>query len=265
MIHYMPMNTKSGRRIKTTDTVFDIVEGLNGLGRATVTELAEHLGLAPSTVHGHLASLVDRGYVVRDGSEYRTGLLFLGLGMVARNRYAILQPAERAVAKLARKTSLRTQLLVEENGRAIVICRSTDDDSHHGGDVLGRVLPMHCSAGGKALLASLPEETVEGILDRHGLPAVTENTITERDELFEELALIRERGFATNEGESVRGIRAVGCPVMIDGRVIAAVTLTGSEHIMDEDRLIQELSRRALEASNEIEMAITDIDGSNVV
>ncbi len=259
------MNTKPGRRIKTTDTVFDIVEGLNALGEATVTELADHLDLAPSTVHGHLASLVDRGYVVRDDCRYRTGLLFLGLGMVARNRYPPIQPAERAIANLARKTSLRTQLLVEENGRAIVICRSAGDDSGGGGDVLGRVLPMHCSAGGKALLASFPEEKVVEILDRHGLPQLTENTITDREELFEELARIRERGFATNEGESVSGVRTVACPVMVDGHVIAAVTITGSEHIMDEDRLTQELSKRALEASNEIEMAITDIDASNLV
>jgi hypothetical protein len=81
----------------------------------------------------------------------------------------------------------------------------------------------------------------------------------------EELARIRERGFATNEGESVSGVRTVGCPVMVDGHVIAAVTITGSEHIMDEDRLTRELSKRALEASNEIEMAITDIDASNLV
>jgi DNA-binding IclR family transcriptional regulator len=258
------MNDTLGRGIKTTDTVFDIVERLNSLGGATVTELAEVLGLAPSTVHDHLASLVRRGYVVKDDGEYRTSLLFLGLGMAARERYALIGPGERAVSKLAEKTSQRAQLLLEENGRAIVVCRSTDAGTSSG-DVLGRVLPMHCTAGGKAILAFYPEGRVDEILDRHGLPGLTDNTITEREALYEELASIRERGFAINEGESVRGIRSVGCPVVVDGRAIASVTVTGSEHIMDGDYLTGELSKRVLEATNEIEMAITDIGGSNVV
>ena len=258
------MDGTPGRRIKTTDTVFDIVEALTALDGATVTELATYLDLAPSTTHGHLASLVHRGYVVREGREYRTGLLFLGLGMTARRHYGLVQPAERAIERLARRTSLRTQLLVEENGRAIVVCRSAGDGQTES-DVLGRVLPMHCSAGGKALLAFFPHERVVEILDRHGLPRLTGNTITDREDLFAELARVRERGFATNEGESVRSVRAVGCPVVLGGRAIAAVTITGSEHIMDDDRLSREFSERALEATNEIEMAVTDMDGSNVV
>lgn len=259
------MNGTLGRGIKTTDTVFDIVERLNSLGGATVTELADALGLAPSTVHDHLASLVRRGYVVKDDGQYRTSLLFLSLGMAARGRYALVEPGERAVSKLAEKTSQRAQLLLEENGRAIVVCRATDGDTGSGGDVLGRVLPMHCTAGGKAILAFYPDELVEEILDRHGLPELTENTITDREGLYEELASIRERGFAVNRGESVRGIRSVGCPVVVDGRAIGAVTVTGSEHIMDEDYLTGELSRRVLAATNEIEMAVTDIGGPSVV
>lgn len=260
----MSNDTIPGRRIKTTDTIFDIIEALNRLEKATVTELAAYLELAPSTVHGHLASLVHRGYVVREGREYRTGLLFLGLGMTARRHYGLVQPAERALRKLADRTSLRAQLMVEENGRAIVVCRSTGEGQAEI-DVLGRVLPMHCSAGGKALLAFFPHERIVEILNRHGQPRLTEKTITDRQELFEELARIRERGFATNEGESIQGVRTVGCPVVIDGRVIAAVTITGSEHIMDEDRLFRDLSERALEATNEIEMAITDMGRSNVL
>ncbi len=55
----------------------------------------------------------------------------------------------------------------------------------------------------KAILSAFPDERVRDIVDRHGLPAKTPQTITDPDALFEELATIRERGFALNREEIV--------------------------------------------------------------
>ncbi|QLG29916.1 IclR family transcriptional regulator (plasmid) [Halorarum halophilum] len=250
------------RRIKTTDTAFNILEVLTRLDGATVAEVAAQLDIAPSTVHDHLATLRWRGYVVQEGAEYHVGLLFLKLGMAARNRYAIVRPGEQAIAHLARETSTMVQLLAEENGRAIVLCRVVGEGAPSRNDVLGRVLPVHCSAAGKAIVASYSDDRVAAILDRHGLPKLTENTITDREEFFAELKRVRENGYSLNDGESVSGVRSIGRSIIVNDRVVAAATLTGSKHAMSDERIESTLSEQLLRTVNEIEMSITDMGDS---
>jgi IclR family acetate operon transcriptional repressor len=74
---------------------------------------------------------------------------------------------------------------------------------------VGRRAQVHCTAVGKAMLAQMPAEKVDGILRRSGMPAMTEHTITDRAQFARELALIRERGYAIDEGEQELGVRCV--------------------------------------------------------
>jgi hypothetical protein len=93
---------------------------------------------------------------------------------------------------------------------------------------IGSEFGMHNSAPGKAVLAELPSEAVERILDLRGLPATTEETLTTREGLREELEAISERGYATNDEELQSGFRSVGAPVRhSDGTVLGALSIGG--------------------------------------
>ena len=72
--------------VKSTETTFRIVEELQELDGAGVSELAAHLGLPKSTVHNYLSTLQQEEYVVRQNGEYKVGIRFLELGAYARNR-----------------------------------------------------------------------------------------------------------------------------------------------------------------------------------
>jgi DNA-binding IclR family transcriptional regulator len=93
---------------------------------------------------------------------------------------------------------------------------------------VGRYYYLHNSAVGKAILAALPETRVNEILDRWGLPAETEYTVTDRETLLEDIARTEERGYSVNDQEAVEGLRSVGVPVTAPhGGVLGALDISG--------------------------------------
>jgi len=107
------------------------------------------------------------------------------------------------------------------------------------------------------MLAEMPRNRVEAILDRHGLPGATENTLTSRETLFETLDTIRERGYAFNDGEEVEGIRAVGMAIVTDDDVHGALSVSGPSNRVQGERFRDELPEILSGAVNEIELKLT--------
>jgi DNA-binding IclR family transcriptional regulator len=103
--------------------------------------------------------------------------------------------------------------------------------------------PAYASSMGKILLADLSESELKKVLGRGRLKKLTANTITEMPRLLEELARIREQGFALDNEETFPGIRCVGAPIRDSGgKVIAAVSVTVPAQRMSDDR-VRELWR----------------------
>ena len=254
----MGANDGVNRPVKTVDTVFGVVEALRELDGGTVTEVADHLGLAKSTVHDHLTTLHDKEYVVKEGTTYHVGLRFLDKGNYARTTKEILGASRPTLEELAGETGEIVWLYVEEHGKAVVLERVQGE---HAVSTVGRVglrTPIHAPAAGKAMLAHFPEERVDEIVDRYGLPTVTDNTITDADRLHEELATIRDQGFALNDEETRPGLRAVGSAVVCDGRVIGAVSVSGPLNRLRCERFREHIPNHVLGAANAIELMISE-------
>jgi hypothetical protein len=101
----------------------------------------------------------------------------------------------------------------------------------------------------------LPEQRVETIIDEWGLPAATENTITDADVLLEELSTIREGSVAFNHQEQLDGVRAVGVPVDgSDGQVVGAFSVASPANRLTDDRFETELPEILLGVANEFEL-----------
>lgn len=244
------------KTIKSDETLFAIVESLYEFDGATLTELASHLGLAKSTVHGHLATLEAHEYIVREDDEYHLGLGFLELGAHAKNRYKLSEVAQPTIEKLAEATGECVWIVVEEHGRAVYLCQAAGENSVQTHVRVGKRYYLHHLATGKAILAHMSRERVAAIVDRHGLPAFTENTITDEEALYEELETVRERGFAVNDGETITGLRAVGVPIMPEEEVVAGLCVSGPASRLRDADPREELLDRILGTANEIELKL---------
>jgi len=252
------MTKQASNPVKSAINTLEIVEGLYELDGAGVTELAAHLDLPKSNVHNYLSTLRQKEYVVKEGDTYRVGLRFFELGAYARDKLKVYKIARPEVEKLAEETGELANLLVEEHGRGSYIYRASGDQAVQVDAYAGARVHLHNTALGKAILAHLPEEFVDEIVDYHGLPAGTPRTITNREVLKSQLEEIRASGFALDDEERLKGLRCVAAPILSEeGRALGALSVSGPTTRLKGSRFEEELPEMVLEAVNVAELNVT--------
>ncbi|AXG06399.1 IclR family transcriptional regulator [Haloplanus rubicundus] len=250
----------SPRTLKTVERTAQVIKALETLDGAGVTELATHLDMSKSSTYHYLATLREEDFVVKNGDQYELGLQLLLSGEYVRNRNLLYRYGKEEVEELAETTGEYANLFTEQHGKGINLYKVRGSDAVGSGyqtDKLQQPDQLHCTATGKAILAFLPEDRVDDILDEHGLPERTENTITDRDELHDELATVRERGYAYNDEEEVEGLRAVGAPVIDrDDTVLGSLSVAGPTSRLKGTPFDEELPEQVQRAANVIEVNI---------
>ncbi|WP_158093583.1 IclR family transcriptional regulator [Halorubrum sp. SD683] len=251
------MDEKHGSEVSAVSRAVRIVEAVRDLQPAGVTEIAGSTEIPKSSVYNHLGTLENRGYVIKNDGEYELGLRLLPLGEAARQRLGVYQAARPEIEQLGSDTGTNTYLSVEERGRATVICRHMENEIDLGS--IGTTVPLTTSSMGKAILAELPRERVDEIIERHGLPEMTDSSIVDREALDEELERIREQGFALDRGEHVKRLRAVGAAVLgPNGEVRGAVSVAGPERELRGSFFEEELPDAVLDVTNVIELKLME-------
>jgi DNA-binding IclR family transcriptional regulator len=251
------MSSEPETPVKTTTTSFRILEVLHDQKGAGITEIANRLGIAKSTVYKHLRTLEAERYVVKRDDTYYTGLRLLSLGVGARRRRRIYETAKPEILELAEQSGEMANLMVEEHGRGIFLYRADSSQAVNLDTHAGREVYLHTTAMGKAILAGLPDERVREIVDRHGLPRMTEHTLTDEEELFAALESIRDRGWAYDEEERLRGLCCVAAAIRDPaGTVLGAISVSGPRSRLEGNRLEAELPEAILNAQNVIELNV---------
>ncbi len=252
---YTSMNAK--HPVQTTEKTLTLVEELKTHGPCGVTELADRLGMGKSMVHNHLTTLREHGYVLKVGDEYQLGLKFLDIGGHIRKSMELYEVAEPEVKSLADETGELANLLVEEQGRGIYLMRAKGAKAVDLDTYAGLRTYLHTTALGKAILAHLPEERVDDIIDRHGLKRKTSQSIGTREELFDTLADVRERGYAIDDGERLEGLRCIAAPVKASSNdILGAISVSAPASRVSDEDLHGGLPKRVLNAANVIELNI---------
>ena len=252
------MGTEANNPVKSVVTTFDILQTLRRLDGAGVTELADELDLPKSSVYNYLSTLEQEEYVVKDGSEYYVGLRFLDLGRYARQRNDLYETARPELEAIADDTGELVNLLVEEHGQGVYVCRVRGDRAVNVAASTGHRVSLHNTGLGKAILAHMSEERVDAVLDEHGMSAETEHTITDREELKSELAAIRERGVAFDREERIGGLCCVAVPILdLDDRPIGSISVAGPTSRMQGERFESEIPQALQSAANVIELNLT--------
>lgn len=249
---------RSKRQIQSVLTACELVEAVQRSNGATLQELTDGVDLSAGTVHTYLSTLVECGFLTKEDGAYQLGFRFVTMGEHVRNETDLYAAGQEEVDKLADRSGEYVHLVTENNGREVAIYErrgqhAVGKDYH----LKLRESPQHLhdSASGKAILSRLSEERVSEIVSREGLVRQTENTITDRDRLVAELETVRERGYAVNDEEEIRGLRAVGAPVVDnDGSVVGAVSVTAPTSRLKGERFEREIPEMVMEAANLIEV-----------
>lgn len=248
------------RTLETATTTLAVVEKLKEMNGATVTEMADALGCSKGGAYNHLITLYENDFLVKEDNVYDLSPRFILIGEHVRQDSLLYQFGKDELDELIERTGEYGQLITEAHGLAIVVYL------HRGEKAIGSDYPLHMErkplllhhlSAGKAMLAHFPEERVDAIVDKHGLPKRTENTITDRESLYSELETVRDRGYAYNNEEEVDGLRAIGAPIRgPDDEVLGALSLSGPKNRLQGDRFEEEIPKMVKDTADIIEINI---------
>lgn len=206
-----------------------------------VSEIALATGISKSKAHALLSSLSHVGLLRRTRhGRYRVGWRVVALNSVLAATTEFHRYARPVMERIAASCGEVVHLGVLDEGQVMYVDRIR---GRHAVQIdvsaLGNRLPAHCSAVGKMLLATLSPYALHGVIERHGLPALTPRTITDRAALDRELAETSRRGIATEEGEAVDGVSCVAAPIIAPGpNVVAAISIAAPEFRFEQRRAV---------------------------
>jgi DNA-binding IclR family transcriptional regulator len=225
------MKNSNPYQIKVLEKVIRILDLFDEKGKElTPVEICESLSLNKSTAFRIINILADANYLERDSvtSKYRLGFKLHYLGSLVEGRSEIKNLAHPFLEELKEKCDETVHLVVLDHGEALYLDKLEGQKAIRVVTKVGLRLPAHCSGVGKVLLASLPEETVQKIIQEKGMQPITNNTITDLETLKIELARIRKQGYAIDNEEIEIGLKCIAAPLQYStGETIAAISISG--------------------------------------
>lgn len=218
----------------------------------TVAQLSERTGIQKATCNRLLTTMALAGWLVKsDDGTFTPTIKSFQVGSAAVERMDLRARAKPFLIDLVSRFGDTGYLMVVEGDH--VVCIDTvegDNPLQIRAIAIGSTMPLHAGAASLSLLANR-EDLIEELKNRE-LETFTEKTLSDHDDLVEELARIRERGYSVSSEELLPGVAAVGAPVFDSaGRVVAGVSLGGHVSGFDGDRL-DEVAAAVREAAQDI-------------
>lgn len=244
--------------VQSVERAMALLGAIGQAGRPlSVRELGLQVSLPRPTVYRLLTTLQVAGMVTPTDGGFTIGPRVLWLA-ARRLEQAELRAAGRPhLLDLRDQTGETVHMAVQEQGQVVYIDKVESGGPMRMASTIGAIMPAHCTALGKAMLAHLPPDEVRTILARHGMPRRTPQTITEPDSLLAELETIRARGYAIDNIENEEGVRCAGAAVFDhQGRVAGAISVSGSVHSLSLDRIRREVGPRVSATAMRISRAM---------
>jgi DNA-binding IclR family transcriptional regulator len=157
---------------------------------------------------------------------------------------------------LVQATGFTAHVGILEKGQVVFVQKVDGPGPIKFDTYIGKCSELHCTAIGKSLVASQPEESIESLLSNYSFNRFTRNTISSRAAFLAELARVRQLGYSMDDEEEELGVRCVAVPIPSIGNISTAVSVTGTVsqmHIEDIDKIVALVRRAAARISASFE------------
>ncbi|ACB96997.1 HTH-type transcriptional regulator BhcR [Beijerinckia indica] len=218
-------------------TLIELVAQSDGIGLTTLSQRAD---MPPSTVHRLLMTLAAHGFVEMHEQDQRWSIgveaFRAGMAFQRRNNAVTLgRPVMQELMELSGETA---NIGIFEGGEVVFVTQVESYDPIRAFFRAGERRSAHASGIGKAMLAHMPRETIERVIQQKGLPAFTENTITDPTSLFIDLENIQQRGYAIDNQERNLGMRCIAAAIFNEfGEAVAGVSVSGPASRLSDERI----------------------------
>lgn len=254
----MKKNATKSNLIQSVQRAIDILDCFDDNNpELSLAEITKKVNLHKSTVYGIVNTLYFNDYLTQDSetSKYSLGIRLLIKSSLASEKLNLKHIAAEYIENLTTKYDLTTHLNVFESEKVYCLYKLSSDTSYYTlSSIVGRALPLNATASGKLMLAFLNGEDSMKIIDSLEFKYYTENTITDKDTLLENLDKIRKNGYSLEYEEVEYGAVSVGAPIFFNEEIVGTISVTGSTikfELIKED-LIKDLIIYARQISNKL-------------
>ena len=248
----MTPNNNSEPSVQSVDRAIQILRCFEDGKKLGLTEISKIIGLHKSTTYGIVTTLKNNGFLekIEDTGKYRLGMeLFRIVSTIQADLRDICRPHIR---RLSEATGETINLVIPDGIYVIYIEKQESDRSVKISTSIGKRLPMYCTGVGKAILAFLTQNEASSILDKTMLIPYTKNTLTSKEDIMQQIAQTREKGYALDLEELEYGLVCIAVPI-VDHKhqPVAALSCSGPKQRMGNERL-EIISAELLQHANEI-------------
>lgn len=241
-----PEKTPPGQ-VQSIARAFNVLESVAGAQAPIgLTEIAEQSGLPTGTVYRLARTLVELGYLRKDGkSKYTIGSRVLMLAHASGE--AVVSISRPYLEDLATASGETVALGTLQNDSIVYLAQAAGRGTIRTFTEIGQLIHPHCTAIGKALLADWNVANVKALLARTGMPKYTERTITDADEFCAVLDVTKQLGYALNEGEQEEGMRCLSVAIPYEGMELGFSLSAPTPRMTDE--VVEDYVERMLETA----------------
>jgi len=258
-VEQTPDNAPPGRPstlIGAADHVLRLLRLFEDHEMIRVNQVARDMGLSRSTVHRMLATLSHHEFVEQDeySRAYRPGPALVDIGLAVVSKIDIRAVSHSALVELRDLTGETAHVGIMRGATDVLFLDSVESDRIvRTGSRIGRVLPAHATATGKALLAARSDEEVAALYPSGAMPAPTPRAPTTVGELLAQLAEVRRLGYAVNHGESEDDVAAVAAAVTdTHGRVRCALVTNAPLSRAADDAWVKTAAAATMRVAREL-------------
>lgn len=261
--YYETYMIEASTKMNTIGKAVAIFESINAANKSlSIKELAETLNFNKSSIHHHLKTLTQLGYLQqnKETKKYDIGLGLVRIGQSYLQRLDVRERGHYYIEQLSRKISETVHMLILDNNEVVYIDKV--DVNHQPGALkctsfIGLRTDIYSTAAGKTHISHLEKGALNIILDTLEMKKITPHTIDNRVQLEEELIRTKERGYALDLEEHHLGLQCIAVPVMnMHSQCVAAISVSSSVSTISREDLEGEILSALRETGKQISAAM---------
>ena len=217
----------------------------------TFSQIAKSLNVPKSSIHSLLLTFERNGYLYRSetSGKYMCSMKLAHIADSASEGIVAIERTGSLLRKLADTIGFTVHMGIWERNEVALVAKVNPFSNSRVATWVGKRIDFHCTSLGKCLIAHQPEPVVDRLVKECGLLRHNENTISTLPRLKQELAKVRNLGYALDDEEEEIGVRCIGVPVFAaDGTVTSAISISGGAEQIDHNTF-QKLSLRLKETA----------------
>jgi DNA-binding IclR family transcriptional regulator len=249
--------------VKSAERVLRLLELLtkhpNGL---TIKEISEILCFPQSSTSGLVGTLFIEGYLTQDSiKRFKLGPKLIQIGSAAMDSLDISSQGAPYLKKLMEDVQETVFMAMLSDNDLVYLAKIDNNRSIRTTAQPGGQKPLYCTGLGKAFLAFLPEENRKAILNSVQLVQITKNTITDKEELEQQLKMFVEMGYSIDDEENEEGLYCLAAPIFGANHTLqAAISVAGPKQRMVKQK--EYIVEKLIQTSNKIAESIGGTTGS---